>query len=246
MYFDSSSVAGRATTVASVTRFAELVKKIGTSATSVCRKRKNNARKKLARAIKEQKRCAKRAGLRALALTLTYLDSGDFAQKHISGFVDTLRKSLKRAGYELSYSWVLECARNLHYHLIIWLPRTYRLDDTRLAKWWPWGSTWRESCQSVKAWSKYMSKFDSIAKLPKRARIWGCGGLDSEGKTAVSRAGLPQWLQRILPRDHRARRLAGEGWVDLVTGQLHRSPFIWTPWGAMLATASPRACQPVV
>lgn len=243
MFFDSSSVAGRATTAATSARPAELVKKIGTSATPASRKRKNNAQKKLARAIKEQNRCAKRTGLRAVAVTLTYRDSRDFAQKHVSKFLEALRKSLGRAGYELSYAWVLECARQLHYHLIVWLPRGYRLDDARLAKWWTWGNTWRETCRSVKAWSSYMGKFDSIVKLPKRARIWGCGGLDNEGQTAVARAGLPLWLRKVLPQDHRARRLAGEGWVDLETGQLHHSPYVWTPWGVMLAAASPRACR---
>ena len=69
MYSHSPSVVARAaTTAASVARFAELVKKIGTSATPASRKRKNNAQKRLARVIKEQKRRAKSAGLRAIGM----------------------------------------------------------------------------------------------------------------------------------------------------------------------------------
>ncbi|WP_456264896.1 rolling circle replication-associated protein [Paraburkholderia madseniana] len=233
-------------TAASVARFAELVKKIGTSATPAIRKRKNAARKKLKCIIKEQRRYAKEANLRAVALTLSFGCDADFSAKHVSRFLDQVRRSLKGRDHCVPYAWVLERASRLHYHLILWLPRGHALEKGKLARWWPWGSTWVAACESVKAWGRYICKFDSIAKLPKRARLFGCGGLDCEGQVAVARATLPQWLQALLPRDHRARRLTGEGWVDLETGQLHHSPYVWTPWGMMLATASPRACRRVV
>jgi len=180
--------------------------------------------------------------MRAVAITLTYENNDDFSDGQITAFIKTLRSSVARAGGKLMYAWTLERARQLHYHLIVWLPRSYRLDDARLAKWWKFGSTWRESCETVQGWRKYIGKFNCIENLPKKARIFGCGGLDDAGKAAVSRAMLPRWLQAVLPRGHLARRLVGEGWVDLMTGELHASPYIWTPWGAMLATANPRAC----
>lgn len=218
----------------SVAGLAELVKKIGTSATPSVLKRKNIARKKLNRVIKEQQRYAKTAKLRAVALTLTYRSAKDFSAKHISAFIDRLRRALKRLGHRLTYAWVLECASQLHYHLILWLPRGYVLDYTRLAKWWPWGSTWVESCCRVKAWGGYMAKFDSTVKLPKGAHLHGDGGLDDAGKLAVSRAAMPRWLLALLPLAHRARRCPGGGWTDIVTGEVHRSPYIWTPRGAVL------------
>lgn len=243
MCFDSSSVAGQATiTASSVVRFSELVKKIGTSATASSRKRKNAARKKLNRVIKEQRRYAKVANLRAVALTLTYCDATTFSRKHISAFLDCLRQALKRMGYSLPYAWVLECARQLHYHLIVWLPRGYTLDPAKLSKWWRWGSTWVESCRSVKAWGRYMAKFDSIAKLPRSARLYGYGGLDGDGKLAVSRAALPRWLLVLLPAGHRVRRCLGGGWVDIVTGEVYRSPYVWTPWGAVLRPVGSPVC----
>lgn len=232
MLFDSSSVGGQATiTAASAARFAELVRKTGTSTTTSSRKRKNVARKKLNRVIKEQTRYAKVANLRAVALTLTYRNAAEFSPKHISAFLDRLRRTLKRMGFSLPYAWVLEGASHLHYHLLVWLPRSYTLDLAKLSPWWPWGGTWTESCRKVKAWGRYMAKFDSIVKLPKAARLYGYGGLDEVGKSEVSRAALPRWLLVLLPSGHRTRRCSGGGWVDIVTGELYRCPYVWTPWG---------------
>lgn len=234
MFSNSQSVSGRPSIdAASVSRFAELVRKTVTSPTTASRKRKNAARKKLNRVITEQKRIAKVAGLYAVALTLTYEDSVDFSSKHISGFMDRVRRELKSLGHPLPYAWVLERASRLHYHLILWIPRCYRLDFAKLRKWWRWGSTWMEACRRVTAWGRYLAKFDSVAKLPKGARFYGCGGLDESGKTAVLRAGLPRWLKALVPADHRARRCAGGGWVDLMTGEVFWSPYAWTPWGHM-------------
>ncbi|QGZ39339.1 hypothetical protein IP92_02410 [Pseudoduganella flava] len=235
MFFDSSSVPAPGTiTATSVVRFAELVKKTATSATASSRKRKNAARKKLSCVIKEQSRFAKVADLRAVALTLTYGDVADFSPKHISAFLNRVRRTLKRMGFLLPYAWVLECASHLHYHLIVWIPRGYKLDQSKLSRWWPWGSTWVESCRSVKAWGRYMAKFVSITKLPKSARLYGYGGLDDGGRMAVSRAALPRWLLALLPAGHRVCRCPGGGWVDTETAEVHKSPYIWTPRGAML------------
>ncbi|CAJ0700275.1 MULTISPECIES: rolling circle replication-associated protein [Burkholderiaceae] len=245
MLHQALTVAARpSTTPVSVTRFAELVKKIGTSATASSRKRKNAGRKKLNSVVKEQRRYAKLANLRAVAVTLMYLDAATFSQKHISAFLGVLRQALKRMGYRLPYAWVLERASHLHYHLLVWLPRDYTLDLTKLGKWWPWGSTWVGSCRSVKAWRRYMAKFDSATLLPKGARLYGYGGLDSDGKLAVSRAALPRWLLALLPAGHHACRNPGGGWADLATGEVHRSPYVWTPWGSVLRGFSDRCGRP--
>lgn len=242
MFFDSSSVLEPGTvTAASVVRFAELVKKTATSATS-SGKRKNAGRKKLNRIIKEQTRYAKVANLRAVAMTLTYENLTEFSSKHISEFLGRLRRALKRMGHSLPYAWVLERASHLHYHLLLWLPRGYVLDLAKLSKWWPFGSTWVQSCRSVKAWGRYMAKLNSIAQLPKGARLYGYGGLDQDGKLAVSRAVLPRWLLALVPVGHRVRRCPGGGWVNIATGEIHCSPYRWTPWGAVLK-AGPSSCH---
>lgn len=220
---------------ASVVQFSELVNKIETCPSLASRRRKNAARKKLKCVIKEQQRYAKVANLRAVALTLTYREKHAFSKKHISAFLDCVRRVLRRNGCTFPYSWVLERASHLHYHLLVWLPRGYVLDSVKLSKWWPWGSTWVEGCRCVKAWARYMSKFDSKISLPKSARLYGYGGLDQVGKLAASRVALPRWLQGLLPACHKACRCKGGGWVDMMTGEIYRSPYAWTPWGLVLS-----------
>jgi hypothetical protein len=239
MFLDSSSAAGaKAPGATSFVRFAELVNKTVTSASTSARKRRNAARKKLNRIIKEQQRYAKSADRRALVLTLTYQNSAAFSSKHISAFLDRARRAIKRLGFNLPYAWVLERASHLHYHLIIWLPRGVKFDHGALKRWWPHGSTWVASCRGVGAWGRYMAKFDSIALLPTSARVFGHGGLDESGKTAVSRSVLPRWLLALLPEGHRVRRCVGGGWVNSVTAEVYFSPYVWTPWGAVLAQGS--------
>lgn len=225
---------------ASTARFAELVRKIGTSPSLSSKKRRNSARKKLNSVIKEQRRQAKTADLRAVALTLTYRESADFLPKHISSFLDRLRRALKRMGYSLLYAWVLERASRLHYHLVLWLPRGYRLDAAQLTRWWPWGSNWVEACRSIGAWGRYLVKFECMASLPKGARIYGFGGLDEVGRLATSRSTLPLWLLKFLPPGRSAYRHPKCGWVDRTTGENYHSPYVWTPWGMSIRSHAVR------
>ena len=219
-------------TAASASRFAELVKKTGTSATLAEKKRRAKARKRLLGAIREHRRQARTVGLRAVALTLTFGDDGEFYSRHISDFLDRVRKALKRRSHAvLPYTWVLERGNRLHYHLMLWLPRDFVLDKRKLEQWWPWGTTWTACCRHVKRWGRYMAKFECVGRIPKAARLFGYGGLDESGKTAVQRAGLPRWLQALLPRNGRARRFAGGGWANTETGELYASPYVWTPGG---------------
>lgn len=228
------------TTAKSVGHFAELVKRIGTSPSQASKKRKSYARKKLKCVIKEQRRYAKFANLRAVALTLTYRHSEQFSPKHISAFLDRVRRELKKMGHMMPYAWAQEFAGKLHYHLILWLPRNYSLDTTKLSKWWSWGTTWLEGCRCVTAWTRYMSKFDSKTRLPIGARHFGYGGLDSAGKLATARSTLPRWLLTMLPAGRSARRCPGGGWADRMTGEIHYSPYVWTAYGhALSAFANP-------
>ncbi|WP_244144479.1 rolling circle replication-associated protein [Paraburkholderia hospita] len=183
------------------------------------------------RAIQEQRLQARAARLRAVALTLTFEDNGEFCSRHISAFLERLRKVLKRRGHTLPYTWVLEREGRLHYHLMLWLPRDFILDKQKLAQWWPWGSTWTECCRQVKRWGRYMAKFNCVARIPKATRLFGYGGLDDSGRAAVQRAGLPRWLQTLLPFGSTVCRFMGGGWVDAESGELFVSPYLWTPWG---------------
>ncbi|TCW80978.1 hypothetical protein C5O80_22615 [Burkholderia sp. SRS-46] len=231
------------TTAAPASRSSELVRKTGTSATRCERRRKTKAKKQLPRVIKEQRRYAKAMGLRAVAQTLTYEDDGEFSPGHISNFLELVRKALKRRGHALPYTWVLEREGRLHYHLMLWLPRDFRLDKEKLAKWWPWGATWTASCKRVKRWGRYMAKFNCMTRIPKAARLFGYGGLDEGGKVAVQHAALPRWLQALVPRGTAVRRFPGGGWANLGTGEIHVPPYRWTPrgWAMRQEETSPRA-----
>ncbi|WP_185715934.1 hypothetical protein [Burkholderia sp. Bp9004] len=228
-------------TAASALRFAELVRKIERSATPSAKKRKNKARKTLLSVIKALRRQARTTGLWAVALTLTFADDGELSPGHLSDFLERVRKALKRRGYALPYAWVLERGGRLHYHLTLWLPRGFELDKAKLAQWWPWGATWTAACRHVKRWACYMAKFNCVARLPKGARLFGYGGLDESGKAAAQHAALPRWLQALVPRGTRVCRVPGGGWANTDTGEIHRSPYRWTPrgWAMCEAEASP-------
>ena len=216
------------------TQHTELVSKNVTSTALSTKKRKKSARRILKHVLKEQRRYAKQNNLRAVAITLTYKTNGKFGSKHISVFLDSIRRALKRKGYSLPYVWTLESEGRLHYHLMLWLPREYKLDLHKLNKWWPWGSNWVENCQSPSAWGCYLSKCESISKLPRGARLFGYGGLDEEGKAAVILAKLPIWLRALLPNTILVRKITGGGWINMETGEWYQSPYIWTPFGIIL------------
>lgn len=211
----------------------ELVKKIETSATAL-KKRVRICRKKLKAVTKEHRRIAKAKGLFAVAATLTFAQESDFCAKHITRFLNCLRSKLKRQGHQLLYAWVLERAGALHYHLALWLPRGFKLDCTELAKWWPWGSTWNEACRKVSAWIHYISKRNCKTNLPIGARAFGCGGLDAQGKQTTQYAMFPRWLKAVVPPSAKVKRVAKVGWINLETGEVYESPWIWTPQGCRL------------
>lgn len=221
------------TTSASVAQHSELVRMIETSAAKKIeiRKKINKNKKKSRSTVKEQSRYAKLNHLKAVAVTLTYSDRNEYSKKNITAFINNLRRTLKTYGCSLPYLWALESASHLHYHLILWLPSDFKLEKERLSKWWKWGSTWIESCKSPIGWGRYISKFDCLEKLPRGARSFGSGGLDKVGRTAVARAGLPQWLIKLLPEGKYAVPCSGGGYVNSSTGEIFLSPYVWTPKG---------------
>lgn len=241
--FIHNSASQRSITFAKLkNKLAELVIKNGTCPSTSTRKRKHAGRKRLNQAFREQRRYAKVNNMRAVAVTLTYANNAQFETKHISAFLDPLRRAMKRLGYLLPYGWALECAGRLHYHLILWVPRNYKLDHAKLNKWWPWGCTWIENCRSPGAWARYIVKFDNTSQLPRSARLYGYGGLDATGKAAMLRARLPKWLCSILPATALVRKAVGGGWINEETGEYYQSPYSWTPRGIILRATPMTIC----
>lgn len=220
---------------ASRQRFSELVRMIETTPSwGIEQKRKRKRqRKRLKAIINVANKMASREKRQAICMTLTYSDSRLFDKNHISRFIDNLRRWLKREHQTtLIYTWVLERATQLHYHLTIWLPAGILLDFNRLDRWWSWGSTWTERCRDLNRWADYMAKFDKPdIFFRKGTRLYGYGGLDAVAKIALARTSMPVWLLKILPRDDHARRIVGGGWVNLNTGERYLSPYRWTSRG---------------
>ncbi|WJJ93577.1 hypothetical protein [Neopusillimonas aromaticivorans] len=73
-----------------------------------------------------------------------------------------------------------------------------------------------------------MSKFHaSSTQLPKNARVLGYGGIDVSVRQRIARACWPQWLQALVPVSDHARRLKGDGWISVDTGEVLVSPYIF-------------------
>lgn len=212
---------------------AVLVKKIETSPLKH-KKRIQRLKRKLSAFVKEHGRMAKKHGLYAVALTLTYRPGDEPSGKHVSSLLDKLRAKLKRMSKPLLYVWTLERSAAYHYHLMIWLPRGIRLEQKQLTRWWTHGFSDAEACRSTFRWAKYIGKSETKEGVAKGLRLFGAGGLDMEGEDAMRFAGLPRWLQCVLPVLSRPKRIPRVGWVDILTGELFICPYVWTSRGMRL------------
>lgn len=213
-----------------------LVNKIVTSSTPATqlktdqnRRRLKNCKKRVRTSYFEHNRIARSAGLYAVALTPTFANPATFSSKDLSNFIARVRSWLRRRGHKTPYTWVLERAGTLHYHLQIWLPRGLCFEKAALEKWWPHGSIWVESCDSPRAWAEYMCKKGGkdAAQLPKHARLYGSGGFDELGRVHIERARLPKWLRDMTSVEQMLIRSPGQGWLDLDSGQIYESPWFW-------------------
>ncbi|WP_424654505.1 rolling circle replication-associated protein [Castellaniella sp.] len=222
---------------------AVLVKKIKISGThtpaSPRKKARKAARRKLLGVLPQMKRLAPIHNLYAVCLTLTYRDAVTHQAKDLSRFLQRLRLQVRRLhpGTPLPYLSSFDRAEHgsivdglLHYHLVLWLPRGFRLEHDRLERWWPHGSTWTERCKNLRDWVHYITKPTS-AIFPKGSHLYGYGGLDQTGKYAIGRSGWPIWLKRLIPYGEHAKRATGGGWVHIETGLWLESPWQWTPHG---------------
>lgn len=207
----------------------ELVKvKIERSAPRSAKRRLAQARKSLRGATKAARRIAKERNLYAVAVTLTYERCESASPRDISRFLERLRKRLHRIGQRLLYTWVLERSSILHYHLTLWLPQNFKLLPDEL---WDRGSTWISRCRDVAAWLRYLMKGEDKGSLPRNSNLFGYGGLDQAAQREMRWAALPRWLVERLPFDVMPRRIPRLGWIDVATGDIHRSPLIWSPRG---------------
>lgn len=166
---------------------------------------------------------------RAAMITLTYAEGCDWRARHLSEFLDTVRKFTKRAGHDFRYVWVAEMQRRgvVHYHILVWMPHGFRLPKPDDRGWWTHGSTrieWARKCVGYLA--KYASKGQEpdAPAFPKGIRISGNGGLDVEARREFRWWRAPSEAREFFGACADIRRITG-GRVDAVTGLFWLSPW---------------------
>jgi hypothetical protein len=152
-----------------------------------------------------------------LMVTLTYKNSDDWKPEHISDFLRRVQKYAKRRGQKLPVVWVMELQKRgaPHYHVLIWIPRRWRLPAADRQGWWSFGST--NVCRvrnAVGYVAKYASKGQAAngAEFPKGARVHGIGGLTGHEAAVVAWWKLPKALRLGEEGSHKWRRCTGGGW----------------------------------
>lgn len=142
----------------------------------------------------------------ALMVTLTYEEVDGWEQRHISAFLDCVRKWAQRNGVpHVPYCWTAELqARGaIHYHILLFLPSRLFLPKPDKQGWWKHGSTnvVRVKWSSVGYIAKYATKGPgALGSLPKGARIAGRGGLPVNSVEACEARwyALPRWVREAV------------------------------------------------
>lgn len=165
-------------------------------------------------------------------VTLTYAPKFDWAANQMSDLVRHIRKYLRRKGVELRYVWVQEFTKKgrPHYHLLLWLPLGITLPKPDKRGWWPYGMTKIEWARNAIGYiAKYASKADSLFPPARGARMHGNGGVTGEELLEQRWWKLPGWLRKLADVQDRVRRApprSGGGYVNPMTGEVFKSPYI--------------------
>lgn len=165
-----------------------------------------------------------RSAYRKTFITLTYRDGGDWQRRHISEYLDRVRKWLKARDAVLMYAWVAELQKRgaLHYHLIVWVPRRLRLPRPDVSGMWPHGMSNLETARNPVGYMvKYATKTtpDDLKRLKKGVRLHGNGGHTPERRVSLRETLAPWWLRQVM----QDRRLA----ADQVTADAMEAERAW-------------------
>lgn len=170
-------------------------------------------------------------------VTLTYAMDDFWQQRHISLFLQSCRKYLRRRGHTLRYTWVAELTKRgrVHYHVLIWLPKGLTLPKPDKVGWWPYGMTKIEWARNAVGYiAKYASKGLDTLKFPKGLRLYGSGGLQKESQRERRWWLLPVWLRESFEPIDDVIRAIGGGFVARRTGEWLPSPFVVTFEGGFI------------
>jgi hypothetical protein len=160
-------------------------------------------------------------------VTLTYENVDGWGPKHVSEFLNVVRKWGERKGFVIPYVWVAELQRRgaVHYHVIVWLPKRMTMPKADKAGWWRHGMSQRvKATKAIGYLLKYASKGDT-GVFPRGLRLFGYGGLTSSGRAVRYWLTLPGWIHEKARSFQRITRLPGGLWVQENTGEIWRSPW---------------------
>lgn len=176
-------------------------------------------------------------------VTLTYAEADAWEPMHIGKGFEGYRQWCRRAGVECRYTWVAEiqpkrCERTgkavVHYHALAWLPPGVdmpswaRKPSRRHAAFWPHGRTESEIARSgVGYLMKYLSKLGEFHRFPKGLRLYGIGGLNTDGRQVRSWFNLPEWAKRLHGVGEVSRSFGRL--VVRATGEILQSPYSVSP-----------------
>jgi len=148
-------------------------------------------------------------------VTLTYAKANDWAANHMSKAIQGFRNWCQSRGIPCRYTWVAEIQPKrlertgdavVHYHLLAWLPEGVPMPQwdraTRKHNGWR-GAFWMHGMTNTeKAFSgvgylmKYLSKLGELTIFPKGLRLYGIGGLTTQGRAVRTWYNLPEWVKR--------------------------------------------------
>ena len=145
-------------------------------------------------------------------ITLTYRNLDEWEPCHISRFTRLMRQWFGRHEYELNgetvshrcrFVWVAELQKRgaLHYHVMVFIPRSMRLPKPDTCGWWPHGFSKIETARNPVGYLvKYVSKIspDGFKKFPKGVRIHGFGGMDKVTQLLMRERQNPKWFREEL------------------------------------------------
>ena len=171
-----------------------------------------------------------------LFVTLTYVDGVAWEPRHVSKCLKRVRQWCDRRDVRFRYVWVAEVQEKrrvrfgghcVHYHVMVFLPRSLSLPKFDKQGWWPHGMTQTVRCRvrGVGYLAKYTTK-GHRAPLPKGVRLHGGGGLSSAGRNERTWWLCPAYVRRQFPvPELEPRRCKGGGWVSRITGEWMPSAF---------------------
>lgn len=168
-------------------------------------------------------------------VTLTYKGVSDWRADHMSKAVQGFRNWCQSNKIACRYTWVGELQKRgaVHYHLLAWLPKGVRMPkwDTVTRKrggwrdaFWPHGMTNTQVAFSgVGYLMKYLSKLGELTIFPKGLRLYGIGGLCTDGRAVRCWHNLPEWAKL----DHGVGDLVRKtvGLVNRATGEILEPAF---------------------